>query len=754
MSALCKLLRWTLAVAIALALQAGLSVTAEAMGTTAFSHVSAAATNPIPHPCLQRNVSAEAQARCDLILRGLCLRPNLSKNIQLLCDQQRFADVPLYDVVRVAFDGTIRSIHLIETATGRTVYTAYPYGIAFAIPAKRDRVLRMRVEDLKAFVDQQVTLGAGSKWRGSAARRNTASPAASGPTGYATGLPIGWNPSTGITSGQCFNYTIQTPSGNVEQESFTSQNAASSTAEQINLTSTVSGAYDGFKASDTFTYSDQWQSSANSSNQYFNAYSLYTLNPTVDSLNATGTAALNNDTFNTLCGSKYLESVPVGMAITISVNYGSTSSSTQEDISNQFKGNYTLASITNAVSKANTETDSTSYFTFTMISYGGGSEASTTLNAAFATQDPSNGVAYYEECATGNTEGCKSFESSIGGGAATALGSLTTQVDNLARNPDLNFMETFPNGVVGAVTPALVTAPIPNTSSTDILAKYKTQLNDYLSLVNQIVTLNNRVSTDIGMTSSLYYKVQQDNFNPATFFPVAAYLEELANTYQSDFQPLMDNLQSCLSTSALGLKENCAAVIDNYNNNLDTAYSWYGARSGSQYFAAQQNAIALQYAGLFTNNNGSSWPQDVFYAPELAFGSGYNYFPLIAGQGGLVSFADSPYVNAGETETTASLTFLPLMANTDLSKMPDSVYIPSADQGVTAPGVWWSFFDNQPGPATDDPSEAPTWLGLSSTCSPTFSFPCPIGYGLQSSSSPDYPLSIQMTQIPNFFTSN
>ena len=99
--------------------------------------------------------------------------------------------------------------------------------------------------------------------------------------GFATGLPIGWNSSTGPTPGQCLNYTIAPLSNNVQQTSFSSQNTANSSAEQINVSASVNLSFDLFQANDTFSFSDQWQSSTNSNNQYYNLYSLYTLNTTV-----------------------------------------------------------------------------------------------------------------------------------------------------------------------------------------------------------------------------------------------------------------------------------------------------------------------------------------------------------------------------------------------------------------------------------------------------------------------------------------
>ena len=197
-----------------------------------------------------------------------CLAPNLSPEVQRFCDQLRFADVPHYHVVRYAPTGAVRSVQLIDTETGRALVTSYPHGLKFAIadeltPGESDREVRVRTEDLKGALE------------------GTPTPAPAVPAGFATGLPIGWNGSTGPTPGDCLNYTIATPSNNVQQASFSSQSTAASTAEQIHASASVNLAFDLFQANDQFSFSDQWQSSSNSTNKYYNFFSLYTLNTTV-----------------------------------------------------------------------------------------------------------------------------------------------------------------------------------------------------------------------------------------------------------------------------------------------------------------------------------------------------------------------------------------------------------------------------------------------------------------------------------------
>jgi hypothetical protein len=316
----------------------------------------------------------------------VCLAPHLSKEVQRVCDQLRFADVPHYHVVRLADQGAVRSIHLIETETGRAVVTSYPHGIHFAAPDQSDRELRIRPEELKGAVEGRPTPVAAAPAGLATAQQTPPAPAAAAPTGFATGLPIGWNSSTGPTSGQCLNYTIGTPSNHLEQASFSSQNTASSTAAQIKVSAQVNLAFDLFNASDSFSFSDQWQSSTHSSNQYYNIFSLYTLNSTVsqtEPLTEQGKAHVTDGTFNVLCGTEYLAVVPVGLVATFSVNYGSSSESTALEITNQLNLSFGLDSVSVAVDFAQQDTSSTSYFTFSLVHYGGGPDVSAAFVAPF-----------------------------------------------------------------------------------------------------------------------------------------------------------------------------------------------------------------------------------------------------------------------------------------------------------------------------------------------------------------------------------
>jgi hypothetical protein len=94
----------------------------------------------------------------------------------------------------------------------------------------------------------------------------------------------------------------------------------------------------------------------------------------------------------------------------------------------------------------------------------------------------------------------------------------------------------------------------------------------------------------------------------------------------------------------------------------------------------------------------------------------------------------------------ASLAFLPLDQDAGLSDVVTAVY---TTQGTSPPGLWFSWFDQGPGPATNDLDQPMVWLS-STSCAPSFTFPCSVGYGLQTTDT-DYPLAFQVVQIPGFF---
>ena len=237
---------------------------------------------------------------------------------------------------------------------------------------------------------------------------------------------------------------------------------------------------------------------------------------------------MTSGAFNTLCGSAYMAAVPVGMVVTLSINYGSSSESTEQEITNTLDVTFGLDSVSAAVEVASQNTNSSSYFTFNMTIYGEGTDATKELHNAFAMTNAA-GQAFYALCAQGDADACTSFTSNLGQGASEALNSFNGLVANLSTatdGPDLSFLQTFPHGVAGAPAPQMVTSPIPATAipRNDVLAPYTPQLQEVLTLLNQIATLNNRV----GLLQGLF--AAEPSLNPAKFLDLVSYLNRLGNS--------------------------------------------------------------------------------------------------------------------------------------------------------------------------------------------------------------------------------
>ncbi len=622
----------------------------------------------------------------------------LSEETQQKCHLIRFLGEHNHHLVRLSPSGGVHSIHLIETGSGREVAISYPYGLAFAAEDEGTREIRMKVGALEGFRKGRPTPGT----------IGTTTPAAQ--DGYATGLPIGWNASSGPTPGQCFNYTIDTPSNNVQQASFSSQSTANSIAEQINVSATMAGAFGLFKVSDTASFSDKWQASSFSGNQYYNLYSLYTLDSMVASDNPLNTQGSNaGSSFSTLCGSQYMAAVPVGMVATMSLNYGSTSSSTQTAISNQLSASYGLANVSVAVGVSKQNTNASSYFTFRMVSYGGGTEAAAALQSAFAKTNAS-GQAFYALCAQGDTDACTTFSGNMGDGASAALQSFNSKVDALSSttNPDLSFFQTFPSGVSGARLPQLVTVEVPIAVS-DVLAPYTTQLEEYVGLVNQVSTLNNRAN-------QLNTRVEADparNYIP--LLDLTTTLRALGSKddralYAAARATLLNDLEHCLEATKENVTEVCAPIINNQSAN---AFEYFAAGGPGNNFLAQQNTIALQYTGKSGVDNAFN-PLDVIYLSKLPALSKSG--SSITGEAALAAFIDM-YDGQGEMDLLVLTPGLPISTENLSDK-------------VKAPGgtfTLWELVNPVPGVGVDLDSFSPTHF-TSSACTPDFANPCDIEY--------------------------
>ena len=539
-----------------------------------------------------------------------CYRDDLGERIVRLCDQIRFRHEPHYLVVNVAPNGGIRSFHLLRTRTGREVLTSYPYGLARAIVSNdpHEREVRMRYGRLKDFWRGRPVPGLAPErknrnWNPQPRMANARN-SAPGTFFPANGLPLGWNNSVGAAGGECIEFTMGTPTKPTVQTSFTSVDQASSTAEQINLSATVSGAYAGFEASDTFSYSDSYQASANSGFQYWNLANIYTLNTVATGLSAQGNAAYAAGTFPTVCGTQYMTTVLGGFYATISMSWNSSSASTSTNISDQFSGSYGLDSLKAAATVATSSSDAQAAFTITQTIYGGskapsggGETPNQILSDAFATE--SNGEALYALC--GGTDAnppqpdptaCQDFAGAMASGAENASGAFTSWVNSVGpNNGDASGFVLFPSGVAG-IAPNLSTLPMPTVAVNDILIPYASDLQQYLGLLNQVATLGNRAS-------HLATAISTPSYNPTgqpLQLDISDSLGSLANYYNNNkgTKPqLKTNLTTCLNAVAKNVKKACAPVVDSSKANIATAYDFLSSIGAETEVSAKLNCPTI-----------------------------------------------------------------------------------------------------------------------------------------------------------------
>jgi hypothetical protein len=621
----------------------------------------------------------------------------------------------------------LAAVHRFRSSDNKEVVTAYPRGHSFAASAKTHRVMGPRAyrRFISRIIGQQ--------------RNSTAPNLAAGPV-YNTGLALGYNGSTGPTSGQCFNYTTQNPVSPVVSLNFSSLDTASSFAAQTNMSSSVSTSLWGFKAKDSFSFSDQYSSSANSGSVYFNAQAIYSLNSTIPSktpLNAQGSSALSAGNFSQLCGVEYTATVPAGMIVVGEFSWFSDSSAASQAIANNFKSSYggSLARVANAVQSATQVANAQWGIGFSVVVEGGGSAASQQIITAY-----DNAETALNQCAQGNVTSCNTFATQMDAGATQGIGTFQQGIPSTGSMPtNLSNFAAFPNGVAG-VSFQTNLQPVPTGKTVnDALLPYKSQLQQYVTLLNQIATLYNR-------SSYLYEAVGQPSFNPINTLNLQNYLYNAEYVYSGDKSTLMSNLSNCLSSNQQNVTTACAPIL---NNSVTNAYDWYAAGgpnpnsfSAAQNWLAQQNTIGLQYTGLFTPPTGSGgpFPIDVLYVDTLPPFTGTNG-QVIGGQSSLTGFADATYYwNGNSTNPMVSLLALP--NGTDLG----TIYSTALTKDWLGIGTNGAFFNSLNGLS---------FAWTTPTCTPTFNLTCTVGFDVEYgppiyAESWNYQESLQ--PIPQFFT--
>ena len=364
--------------------------------------------------------------------------------------------------------GRIAYVHVHRIRDGRRVFIGYPYGRGLAAVASGTEV-RMTMSGLKDFVRSQP-------------------PPPPPNTPYSIAPLLGYNPSTGQAPGQCYNINILPPQNPSLATSFSSANTSSSFSGQTNISASVGASFGAFKASDTFSHGDSYNSSANSGAVFFNASAIYTINSSIDPANpltVQGQAAKTNNQLSQLCGIETMASVPAGMLVSGQFSWSSDSSATSTTISNTMKTSYGLAKVSNAISNAKAQGSSNITLNFVTQMEGGGSAAVTQMASDIAALDPA-----IASCGNGTASACTAFASGADAAALKAVSTFTNSVTSTMT--DFSSFVPFPQGVAGVSTTPLST--LPAVPASDALAPYQAQLRTYLTLLNQIATLDNRVN--------------------------------------------------------------------------------------------------------------------------------------------------------------------------------------------------------------------------------------------------------------------
>ncbi len=248
----------------------------------------------------------------------------------------------------------------------------------------------------------------------------------------------------------------------------------------------------------------------------------------------------------------------------------------------------------------------------------------------------------------------------------------------------------------------------------------------------------------------LYLAVNNTSYDPASTnlqLSVAGLLNAVKGQYGTARASVINNLTNCLQATSTLVATICAPVLNSSSANISTAYDYVKANGGSQLLL--QNTIALQYAGIFTNYNSSTWPQDLVYYNPLPNWQ-INDFFLIRNQAGLVGFANAPYVDDGTTKQTASIAILPLVPTADLSGILSEVFRVQSTPRRTGSLVGLAGRCRRLRPPTT-PSQPLAWLGGPATAIPRPQIPASCGGASRSSTADDFPQSFRITPIDDLF---
>jgi hypothetical protein len=593
-------------------------------------------------------------------------------------------------------NGKVIIMKLVETKTGKVLFHGMPYGLDAVqkagkaakktryTPANYKKFMEVHLKKLKQAKNTKTQI-AYSPVKTSiplkSPRMTAMATTASYPTdcstnsstaGYTCGISAAADTTTGWISGsECYNFNSTKMSGFNTSSDFSSINSSSSTAGQMNASTSISGRYGLLSAEADLSLSDQWDSSANSKDMNFNFINVFQIANTLDPsypLSRYGRNAVATNSFSGVCGNRFVTNQWVGILITGHLSINAQTTASLATMNTNLKASYGLSSITTAVSTAKSDTSGSSEISFTLKMIGGGTAAQSYISDAA-------GSSYLPACVSSfDTVACANFLTVLNYQAAQANKSFMNETVT-STGLDLSNVQTFADGVNGTATPIVkpntsaglgyltvidpsaiisdATNAANNTTSFSLttnsaLINYKDPITHYLQIVNQISTLQKRadkLNTALATNAGYDPNLEMDSLIDLT--------TNLVAVYKKDKKAMYDNLTACFLTgTATTALIDCAPILNlttTYNPALSsdilTAWDWYtnsyntlvsGLSSSTTptsvtknaifLQSALQNSLALQYSSRFSAKNplGSpyasqqfSYPNDVLWVTNL-----------------------------------------------------------------------------------------------------------------------------------------
>lgn len=533
-----------------------------------------------------------------------------------------------------AKDGRMLVLKLVDTRTGHPIFTAYPHGGDNLKPIHhQDRLTRSEYLKLAKKLKRELKA---QKPRPAAAAGD-----------FREGLGLGYSNTAGYIGGQsvCYNFTTKM-NGNQERTTFSSSQTASTLAGQFNLSTSIDLSFSFFKANNDFSYSTNYQNTANSGHLAYSAGSLYTANNVLVGLSDYGKQAYAySGDFESQCGTDFISSLQVGMLILGDLSWSSTTSEANQKIEETLKASASFGNLSVAVSNSSSVKNSQSEFQFSLTILGGGNDVTLKMQDAY-----SSALDQRNNCLlNASTEACAKFTAVL---EAAAIESIKTfdgkmQAQNLPM--DLGFLEPFPNGVKGFPQATTLTHyPVANQLTElqigEYLKPYQPAIQNALNLLSDLSILRNRAAYLYG---KLYDPVTRTNtFNPSPMRDIANNdLGPLIPGYLGLRSELVSALQSCLSAKEKSVEADCKPVTDlkGFTTRTFLANRCLGAPTQNNCSRTEyENHIALQYVGLYSDPKGG-YPLDFVYSDNI--GSTWSDISLKRPEPGqaLIGFVDSKY---------------------------------------------------------------------------------------------------------------